>query len=69
LLISGAGLFLGNASDRLREVSLGLAQDLRAGDLGAGLLDRLVGLFERCLDGCVETLLVLVRHALKLRAQ
>ena len=51
LLVGGAGLVLGDASDGLREVSLGLAQGLRASDLGAGLLDGLMGLFESCLKG------------------
>ena len=69
MLVGGVGLFLGDASDGLREVSLGLAQGLRASDLGAGLLDGLMGLFERRLNGCVERLLGLVRHALRLRVQ
>ena len=55
-------MFLGNLFDGLRKVGFGLAQGLRTGDLGAGLLDHLVGLLNGLLHRLVERLCVLFRH-------
>ncbi len=62
-------MFLGNLPNGLREVGFGLAQSLRADDFGAGLLDDLMGRFNRLIDCRIKRLHVLFSHEPGLRAQ
>ena len=62
-------MFLGDLFNDLREVGFGLAQSLRAGDFGPGLLDGLMGQFNRLLDRRIERLLVRFSHDPGLLAQ
>ena len=62
-------MFLSDLFNSLREVGFGLAQSLRAGDFGPGLLDGLMGQFNRLLDRRIERLLVLFSHDPGLLAQ
>ena len=55
-------MVFGDAFDGPRQVRFNLAQGLRAGDLGAGLLDHLMGLLNGLLHRLVERLWVLFRH-------
>jgi hypothetical protein len=52
-------MVIDHAFDGLCEISIGMAQSLRASDLGAGLLVGLMGQFNRLLDRCIERLHVL----------
>ncbi len=62
-------MFLGDLFNGLREVGFSLAQSLRAGDFGPGLLNGLMGQLNRLLDHRIESLLVLFSHDLGLLAQ
>jgi hypothetical protein len=62
-------VFFGNLFNGMREVGFGLAQSLRAGDFSSGLLDGLMGQFNRLLDRHVERLPVLFSHGPGLIAQ
>jgi hypothetical protein len=60
---------IGDAFDGPRQARFNLAQGLRAGDLGAGLRDGLIGLFDGLLHRLVERLCVLFRHQSRLLVQ
>lgn len=69
LLVRIAVMIIDLTFDGLREISFGLAQGLRAGDFGAGLLNGLMGQFNRLLDCGIEKLHVLFSHDPGLLAQ
>ena len=56
-------MFPGNLLNGLREIRFGLAQGLRTSDFGAGLLDDLMGQFNRLLNRRIERVCVLFSHA------
>jgi hypothetical protein len=62
-------VFLGDLFDGLRKIGFDLAQGHRAGDFGAGLLDGLMGQFNRLLNRRIERLRVLFSHDPGLLAQ
>ena len=55
-------MFLGDLFNGLHEVGFGLAQSPRAGDLSPGLLDGLMGQFNRLLDRHIQRLDVRFSH-------
>jgi hypothetical protein len=55
-------VFVSNALDGPRQVSFGLAQDLRTSDFGAGLFDGLMRQIHCRLNRLDEGLYVLFRH-------
>jgi hypothetical protein len=68
LLVRTPVMIIDHAFDGLREISVGLAQSLRASDFGAGLLNRLMGQIDSLLNRRIKRLHVLFSHSHELLA-